>query len=209
MNCPLCDTYLQNRADTSFFKCPCCGAYVKDKTLYIDAAKEKAVYEKHHNDVNDIRYQKFTAPITDLLLENFTPEHLGLDYGCGTGPVIAKMLSDRSYQITCYDPFFYPSEAYLDQQYDFIYSCEVFEHFHQPKQEIQKLLSLLKPGGWLLVMTHIFDEQTRFENWYYRLDHTHVFIYTPKTLNFIASHFNLKVVKLGERLVVFENLVNG
>lgn len=114
-------------------------------------AKEKERYEEHNNVVNDLCYQRFTAPITNLILENYALFHHGLDYGCGTGPVIAKMLAKKGYRIQRYDPFFYPSEDYLRHSYDFIYCCEVFEHFHHPKQEMEKLKKLLKPNGGLFI----------------------------------------------------------
>jgi SAM-dependent methyltransferase len=204
MLCPLCHNELKIKADNEFFVCSRCGAYVKDKAFYIKPTEEKSRYEEHNNDVNDTHYQQFARPVVNLVLENFTPAHPGLDYGCGTGPVIAKMLEDKSYQVTRYDPFFYPDERYLNHRYDFICSCEVFEHFHQPKHEIQKLRALLKPNGWMIVMTHIYTRKIDFKRWYYRKDPTHIFIYTEKTLEYIAEHFNLSVDIFSERLVRFK-----
>ena len=134
MNCTLCGTKLEDRADKFYFICSTCGAYVKDKDFYVSAESEKSRYEEHNNDVNDINYQNFTSPITNTILEKFGPNHLGLDYGCGTGPVITKSIRDRDYNVMLFDPFFYPDESYLNYQYDYIFCCEVFEHFLNPKQ---------------------------------------------------------------------------
>ncbi len=203
MLCPLCDSKLKEKTDAEFFKCSTCGAYVKDKAFHITPDNEKSRYEEHNNDVNDVHYQNFTSPVTNIILEHFTPEHKGLDYGCGTGPVIAKMLKDKSYQINLYDPFFFPDKDYLNHQYDFIYSCEVFEHFHNPKQEIQKLKRLLKPNGWLIIMTLLYHDKIDFINWSYRKDSTHIFIYTKKTLHYIAEKFNFSIEIYDDRLVKF------
>ena len=206
MTCPLCETTLHTKADDYYFICETCGAYVKDKKFYLSKSEEKDRYEQHMNDVNDVRYQQFTSPITHAILEKFTPTHVGLDFGCGTGPVISKLLKESGYQVHLYDPYFFPDEDYLNRQYDYIFSCEVFEHFHHPKEEINKLVQLLKPNGALLIMTHLYDAGKNFKNWYYRNDPTHVFIYTEKTIEFIGGHFNLVIEKQNERMIIFNKL---
>lgn len=202
MKCTLCDTILDKKADEFYFICFTCGAYVKDKKYFVTNKQEKDRYEEHNNDVNNIGYQNFTSPITNAIIENQKKEQLGLDYGCGTGPVISKQLQDKGYIVHLFDPYFYPDLDYLNHQFDYIFSCEVFEHFHQPKQEIEKLVQLLKPEGRLYIMTHIYQTEIDFSNWYYRKDPTHVFIYTMKTVGFIINKHNLAIEKLTDRLVV-------
>lgn len=202
MNCTLCHTPLITKIDYEYLQCTTCGAYVKDETLYFNQEKEKQHYECHNNDVNDIGYQKFTSPITNTILADCTPDTLGLDFGCGKGPVITKQLVDRGYQVKLYDPYFYPDTDYLNHQYDYIFSCEVFEHFYNPLEEIQKLTNLLKSGGLLLVMTHQYTGQQPFDKWYYRKDQTHVFIYTPQTITYIANQFGYDIKTQTERMFV-------
>jgi len=204
MKCTLCDTPLSKKVDEYYFICSTCGAYVMDRKHYIAPLSEKSRYEEHNNDVNNVRYQKFVLPITEEILKNFKPQHKGLDYGSGTGPVITKMLKDKGYNVKMYDPYFHPDESYLNQEYDYIFSCEVFEHFHQPKQEIEKLLNLLKPNGLLLIKTHLYNRKINFKNWYYRQDETHVFIYTAKTMKYIEEKFNLNIIKQDNRIIVMQ-----
>lgn len=204
MNCTLCNTPLSIKTDEYYFSCLNCGAILKDKQFYISAEEEKKRYLLHLNDVNDLGYQKFTSPITNFILLHCKPSHLGLDYGSGTGPVITKCLQDKNFQVKLYDPYFYPDKDYLNYTYDYIFSCEVFEHFYKPKQEIEKLLNLLKNNAYFLIMTHIFNRKTSFEDWYYRKDPTHVFIYTKETIEYIARQYALKIIEQTERLVVFQ-----
>ncbi|MDM1355915.1 class I SAM-dependent methyltransferase [Myroides marinus] len=204
MNCTLCHTPLVNKIDNEYYICSTCEAYLKDEVHYFNSEKEKNHYECHNNDVNDIGYQNFTAPVTNTVLENCTPDMLGLDYGCGKGPVITKQLVEKGYKVNLYDPYFHPDTAYLDSQYDYIFSCEVFEHFYNPLEEIKKLSSILKQRGILIIKTHLYNNQTDFKNWYYRKDLTHVFIYTFKTFEYIAEYFNYEVITLTERLVVLK-----
>lgn len=202
MKCTLCATKLHKTVDEYYHICNTCGAYVKDEKYYLNSREEKERYKEHENDVYDEGYQNFTSPITDAVLENHSAEQLGLDYGSGTGPVISKQLRNQGYQVTLYDPFFHPNEDYLNHRYDYIFSCEVFEHFYEPKQEIEKLLELLKPGGLLYIMTHLYSTDIDFENWYYRNDPTHVFIYTTKTIAFIAKKYQLDIEEMTDRLIV-------
>lgn len=203
MDCPLCLTPLQQAIDAFYFACHDCGALVKHHSHYVSADEERSIYEVHNNDVHDFGYQRFTAPITDAILLRYPPSACGLDYGCGTGPVIATQLWALGYAVTLYDPFFYPDTAYLQRRYDYIFSCEVFEHFYQPRQELQRLVQLLKPGGNLYIMTQLYSPGTPFHNWHYRRDPTHVFIYTRATMEKITRLFPLRLTQLTDRLVVF------
>jgi 2-polyprenyl-3-methyl-5-hydroxy-6-metoxy-1,4-benzoquinol methylase len=202
MKCTLCNTALNTMADEYFFVCDTCGAYVKDKKYYLSPEEEKARYLNHENDIDDEGYKKFTSPITKAILKNQNAEQLGLDYGCGTGPVISKQLRDEGFQVKLYDPFFHPNEDYLNHKYDYIFSCEVFEHFYRPKQEIEKLVQLLNASGRLYIMTHLYNSEIDFAEWYYRYDPTHVFIYTSETIAFIVDKYNLEVEKMTERLLI-------
>lgn len=202
MNCTLCNTVLVDKIDDVYFICSTCHGYVKRNDLFFTAENEKKHYEQHHNDVNDIGYQNFTAPVTNAILKLCKPNTLGLDYGCGKGPVITKQLTEKGYDVHLYDPYFYPDTTYLNYTYDFIFSCEVFEHFYNPFAEITKLHALLKTNGLLFIKTHLYNQQTDFKNWYYRKDLTHVFIYTFKTFGFIALNFGFDLIELSEKLII-------
>ena len=99
MNCTLCGTFLIEKADTDYYICTNCNAYLKCDDLYFNEAEEKNHYEQHNNDVNDAGYKNFTAPVTSTVLEYCSSEMLGLDYGCGKGPVISKQLLEKGFKI--------------------------------------------------------------------------------------------------------------
>ncbi len=204
MNCTLCGSTLIKKKDAYYYDCDICKAIVKDEIYYLIADEEKARYETHNNDVNDIRYQNFTSPITNYVIENFLPEHKGLDFGSGTGPVISSMLMKKNYDIIQYDPFFAPDQNVLNNRFDYIVSCEVFEHFYNPKTEIDRLTSLLKKNGMLLIMTMLYNDQIDFKTWHYRKDPTHVFIYRKETVEYIANEKKLEIVILTDRFIVLK-----
>jgi len=202
MTCPLCNSILNKQIDAHFYDCHTCRAIVKDKKYYLTPSEEKAHYECHNNDVNDVGYQNFTMPITRYVLETCLPTHKGLDFGSGTGPVISSMLEKENYNIIQYDPFFAPDKSVFNTTYDYIISCEVFEHFNTPKLEIDKLISLLNPNGILLIMTLLYNDTIDFKTWYYKNDPTHVFIYRPETITYIAKKKKLQILKLTDRFIV-------
>lgn len=205
MNCTLCCTPLLNKRDEYYYDCSRCKAIVKDDVFYITAEEEKARYESHNNDIHDVRYQEFTSPITNYVLENFTPEHKGLDFGSGTGPVISSMLKKKSYDIVQYDPFFAPDQKIFANKFDYIVCCEVFEHFHNPKMEIERLTSLLEANGTMLIMTMLYNDKIAFKSWNYRNDLTHVFIYRKETIEYLANKNNLDIEIMTNRFIVLKN----
>lgn len=203
MKCTLCGSPLINKLEEQYYDCVTCKAIVKDEAFFLSPKEERARYETHNNDVDDVRYQNFTMPITNHVLEHFLPHHKGLDFGSGTGPVISSMLGKQGYSIVQYDPFFAPDKSLLNNHYDYIVSCEVFEHFYNPKTEIDQLVSILNTNGMLLIMTDVYNDQIDFSTWYYRNDPTHVFIYRRETIEYIARQNKLEVDVLTDRLVVF------
>ena len=75
-----------------------------------------------------------------------------------------------------------PGRDALQRDYDVITLSEVAEHLFEPAVEFERLGRLLKPGGWLGVMTCFQTDDTSFARWHYRRDPTHVVFYRSKDL---------------------------
>lgn len=164
---------------------------------------EKKRYLEHNNDVNDPGYRKFARPIADYITGNFSPGiSEGLDFGAGTGPVISRLLEERGFRISLYDPFFHPRKESLERKYDFIIASEVIEHFKNPYAEFKLLESLLKSPGSLAARTHLLSEGEAFEDWYYRKDPTHVFFYRQKTLEWLKEEFNFRSLSVDGKIII-------
>ncbi|MGL5532344.1 MAG: 2-polyprenyl-3-methyl-5-hydroxy-6-metoxy-1,4-benzoquinol methylase, partial [Plesiomonas shigelloides] len=56
-----------------------------------------------------------------------------------------------------------------------------------PAQEFALLRSLVRPGGWLALMTCFQTDDSRFANWSYRRDPTHVVFYKAETFMTLAQ----------------------
>ncbi len=157
-NCPLCNgsgELFYRHKKRLYYQCSTCHGIYVDKELIPTPEAEKIRYEEHNNDVENEGYLNFVSPITSTILSKHTQTQKGLDFGAGTGPVIASVLEDNNYSIDLYDPFFHNLPALLTKTYDYIVCCEVIEHFHQPKVEFELLSKLLKPKGKLYCFTDI------------------------------------------------------
>lgn len=208
MKCTLCSGetepfYYYEKEARQYHRCPNCRAILMDKKDYPTPEEEIHRYESHNNDVEDPRYQNFVSPLVEKITQRFKPEHLGLDFGSGTGPVITKMLSDQGYKLNLFDPFFDNHPEVLREKYDYIVSCEVIEHFHKPYQEFHNLKSMLKPEGALFLKTDVYTEDTDFHAWYYKSDETHVFFYHPKTFEWIKQEFEFSELEIDGRHITF------
>ena len=189
--CPLCrgsNTSKFLKADgKQYWRCPTCQLTYLEAAGWPTRDAERRHYLSHENHVDDAGYRKFLSRLATPLLERLPPASDGLDYGCGPGPALAHMLRQAGHQVALYDPFFRPDEAPLAATYAFVTCTEVAEHFHAPAREFERLCQLLRPGGWLGIMTCFQTDDASFAAWHYRRDPTHVVFYKCETLAFVAG----------------------
>jgi len=204
MDCTFCHTPLHQKADEVFFICTNCGAYVKNSALFLSAEAEKNRYDLHGDSKMDEGYLRFTQPLIDSILSLVPAPKKGLDYGCGRQPALPNLLEEKAYSIALYDPYYFPDKKVLNETYDFIYCCEVVEHFHEPALEFEKLMQWLQPGGYLFIMTMLYDGKTDFTKWHYRRDPTHVFIFTEKTIGYLCEKYALRIHARKDRLIILQ-----
>ena len=103
------------------------------------------------------------------------------------------MMQEAGHLCDGYDPLFANHGSALNQRYDFVTCTEVVEHFHEPRKEFDQLVRLLRPGGWLAVMTSWYPPEDQFLEWHYRRDPTHVCFYSPRTFQWLSQHYDLEL----------------
>ncbi len=192
--CPLCainhtTQLLPELLGDQYFHCPKCDLRFLNSKYRLNSEDEKKRYLTHNNDVNDPGYQNFVAPLYQEIRKRAQPLARGLDFGAGPGPVIADLLQKDGFRISLYDPYFWPHPDLLNDQYDFVFACEVIEHLYDPHLEFKRMKSCLKIHGFLGLMTHVYDETIDFASWYYRKDPTHVAFYSKETFAWIKEHY--------------------
>lgn len=171
----------------NYLRCKTCTATFLDPRQFPSRDHEYVHYLHHQNHPDDPGYRRFLSKLAVPLLERLPPASRGLDYGCGPGPALAAMLCEVGHEVALYDPFFQPDPAPLGRVHDFVTCTETAEHFHRPAEEFARLMSLVRPGGWLAIMTCFQTNDARFANWHYRKDPTHVVFYHENTLRHLAA----------------------
>jgi SAM-dependent methyltransferase len=189
--CPVCRAAkpvpFANVDGRAYWACETCQARFLEPEQHPSPEDELARYRQHRNCVDDPRYRRFLSNLAVPLLERLAPGLRGLDYGCGPGPALAAMLEEAGHDMALYDPYFHPDPAALERTYDFITCSETAEHFHRPAEEFERLGAMLRPGGWLGLMTCFQTDDARFAGWHYRKDPTHVVFYREATMHTIAA----------------------
>ena len=121
MICPLCQNpgqlfYIHKR-DT-YYDCMNCRGLFRPQEHFPNDEAERSRYLEHNNDVHDKKYQQFVSPVVQAVINNYGPEHIGLDFGAGTGPVVSMLLEAKGYNIKKYDPYFHNHPEFLKLKYD-------------------------------------------------------------------------------------------
>ena len=207
--CPLCENSSCNLfhqdSRRSYYQCPRCQLVFADRSSLLSAQDELAQYQLHNNDVNDAGYRQFLQRLATPLLAALPATGLyGLDFGCGPGPLLAKMLSEAGQRMAVWDPYFAADNAVLQQQYDFISCSEAIEHFVNPAQEWALWLRLLKPGGTLAIMTKRYTTADAFANWHYKLDPTHVSFFCDHTFAYLAQRDGFRLQMAAKDVVILQ-----
>ncbi len=191
--CPLCcsaDTeyYLSDRRD--YFYCTECDLIFVPESFHLSQTDEKAEYDKHENDLNDAGYLKFLNRTIDPLKHALEKGQIGLDFGCGPAPLLAKTLTEAGFPTAYYDLYYFNDSQLLTKQYDFITCTEVIEHIKNPIEMLSLFQNLLAPSGTIAIMTKRVKDKTSFATWHYKNDPTHICFYSEKTFNWVAQRFS-------------------
>ncbi|TCO08380.1 class I SAM-dependent methyltransferase [Natronoflexus pectinivorans] len=210
MTCPLCknqeSTSFIGINDILFWKCPSCYLIYKDQSFHPTPNEEELRYNHHHN---NSECEGYVDSLNQALepSRNYIDKHMvGLDFGCGPEPVLAKMLEETSAECYHYDPIFFPELP--DERLDFVISTETFEHFSHPSQELNLITSLLIPSGILTVMTHRWKDDTNLADWWYMRDQTHVCFFHDKTFEYICKKYGFSTeYDDGDKVIILRKII--
>ena len=195
--CPLCHCEAVEHFHTDkrrdYLQCRRCALVFVPVDQLPSPAQERAEYDKHQNDADDEGYRRFLSRLCEPLVAQMPAGSSGLDFGCGPGPTLHLMLVEAGMNMAIYDPLYFPDEAALEQQYDFICATEVFEHLHQPGETIAMLLERLNNGGLLAVMTKRVLDREAFSRWHYKNDPTHVCFFAEHSFQWLADKHGLEL----------------
>lgn len=201
--CPLCEAESASlfhqdqtkRSQREYYRCSDCYLVFVPSSFFLPPELEKAEYDLHENALEDAGYGRFLNRFWQPLSSKLKEQSSILEFGCGPGPLLAKMMTAEGHEVSLYDHFYYPDKEVLKpRSYDVVTATEVFEHLHQPKQVLESCLSWVKPEGWLAIMTKLVTDQAAFAYWHYKNDMTHVIFFSEETFAWIAKQYGLTAV---------------
>ncbi len=204
--CPLCDSEQVSHYHTdkyrAYWQCQRCKLVFVGNDSLLKTEDEKSFYDLHENDIYDERYRRFLSRVADPICSRVPANAQGLDFGCGPGPALAHMLKEAGMQMSLYDIYYFPDEAPLQQQHDFMVSTEVIEHIYDPDTVWKSWLKLVKPGGWIGLMTKMVKDVDAFAKWHYKNDFTHVRFYSRSTFQYLAERDKLELEFIGNDVIL-------
>lgn len=203
-NCPVCG----NKRITTIaggielLYCKTCGLYSKDKKAFLSPIDEFHRYEKHSALVDD-HYVSMMMGFVNKAILPYIKEGNAIDYGSGKTGVIKQVLETNGFNCASFDPYFDNHEEVLRNTYDLVVATEVVEHFQDVIIEWKKMVALMKPKGYMSIMTQFAKDD--LSDWWYLRDSTHYHFYQERTFDYIAKNLGLIVVYTdGLSRVVFQ-----
>jgi len=216
MRCPLCTSsahfFFEKRKPLTptkqYFECDTCSLIFLDPAHHLPIDAEKKIYQNHNNSIEHEGYVAFLYRLITPLLHHIPKGSHGLDFGSGPGPTLHTLLERHGMKMDIYDPYFSPQEKLLLTQYDFVTATEVIEHFCSPEKSFALLHKLLRPKGYLALMTQVVKEKESFATWWYHQDPSHVSFYQDKTFEWLADSFTWNLIRPAETVVLFQKKEN-
>ncbi|MEM9542561.1 MAG: methyltransferase domain-containing protein [Cyanobacteria bacterium P01_E01_bin.42] len=211
LKCKICETethlffkaVILEKYEVDYFQCPNCGFIQTENPYWLEEAYIQPIAKSDHGLIaRNIYLAKYTA---NIIFNLFNQEKKFLDFGSGYG-LFVRLMQDLGLDFYGYDPFcqnIFSSErtvTTLQEQYELIVAFEVFEHFLDPLQEVEKLLKISEN---ILFSTEILpeDNPTPDRWYYYALDEgQHISLFTVSSLEIMAEKFNLNLYSNGKFL---------
>ncbi len=208
MYCPLCADKQTQPYHTDqkrdYWQCHTCRLVFVPKEQHLNAAQEKVEYDLHQNNPDNPGYRTFLSRLFLPIKDKQRPPALGLDFGCGPGPALAKMFEEAGYTMQVFDKFYANDPGVLTKNYDFITCTEVVEHLSEPGEILDSLFAIIKPGGWLGIMTKLVIDKTAFSRWHYKNDLTHISFFSRDTFEWLAGRWQCSLEFFGKDVILLQ-----
>ncbi|VVB88347.1 Methyltransferase domain protein [uncultured archaeon] len=173
-------------------RCPVCDLIFVPGNFHLLPEEEAARYRLHENTLSSEGYVRTFLEKIAIINQHCPYVRSVLDYGCGPEPVLAELLKRNGLECDIYDPYFFP--AFPGKRYDLVISIEVFEHFRDIREELNKIRSILGQRGFLAVGTSLHDSVGNFGDWWYASDPTHISFFGKRTFDWIAKTFGFRII---------------
>jgi SAM-dependent methyltransferase len=174
--------------------------------FHLSPEAEKERYDFHSHSLEDSGYRNFLNRLFQPLEKILPSGARGLDFGCGRTPTLSVLFEDAGLACDNYDLHYADDPAVLEKQYDFLTCSETMEHFKNPRAEFERFLRLVKPGGWIGIMTQLRDSAPPFDKWFYKDDATHLCFFSQKSFQWLEKTHDLKLESHSGGVMIFQCL---
>jgi len=175
----------------------CCLIFVPAE-YHLTPDEEKQRYSLHQNSGDNKQYVTYLSKIADEVLDLADLPLTICDFGSGKEHVLTDILSSRGATCQAHDPL-YGMVAQRHGEFDIIVACESFEHFRNPRHDLDLMGRLLKPAGFVYVRTRLHDEVEDISAWWYAKDPTHISFFCGKTMETVAEVLGKRIVMTNGR----------
>jgi hypothetical protein len=181
-----------------------------DEPIWIEDAYSNVITS---TDIGLLNRNIYLVKETKTIIDScFSEAKVMLDYAGGYG-VYVRLMRDEGYNfyrqdVYCENIFAktFDIENLKEKQFDIVTAFEVLEHFVNPLQEIEKVLSYAETAIFSTVLIPKNDND--LPNWWYLATETgqHVAFYSEKAMLFIAKKFNKNYYCRNGNLHVFTSI---
>ncbi len=216
-NCSICNnkrhlifsTKILNKYIVDYFKCEVCEFIQTEEPYWLSESYHNAIASMDVGLVN--RNLLFSDIGKKIIVQNFNYQNIFLDYAGGYG-LFVRLMRDKGFNfyrqdIYCENIFainFDLQDLQASQKFELVTAFEVFEHLTNPLLEIEKIFNFSES---ILFSTELKPEISikSTKDWWYFVPETgqHISLYSLKTLNMIALHFNCNFYTNGTTLHLF------
>ncbi|MBI3520533.1 MAG: class I SAM-dependent methyltransferase [Bacteroidetes bacterium] len=202
MTCKICNSptkqlfekIILNKYKTFYHKCTSCDFIQTDEPVWIEEAYSNVITS---TDIGLLNRNIYLVKETKIIIDACFPEaKVMLDYAGGYG-VYVRLMRDEGYNFYRQDAYCenifaktFDIETIKDTRFDIVTAFEVLEHFVNPLQEIEKVLSYAETAIFSTVL--IPENDNDLPNWWYLATETgqHVAFYSEKSMNYIAKKYH-------------------
>ncbi|MCX6138976.1 MAG: class I SAM-dependent methyltransferase [Ignavibacteriales bacterium] len=197
--------------DVMYYRCIRCGFVQTEEPFWLDEAYASPINREDVGLLN--RNILFSHYVAIILSAAFDKHELFLDYAGGYG-VFTRLMRDAGFDFLWHDPYtknifaegceFQPETQRVIEA---VTCFESFEHFVEPLQEIEKILSCSKS---VLFSTTFLPEPLPDPGtwWYYGREHgQHVSFYTKSACASLARKCGLRFYSFGEIHVLTDRVM--
>jgi len=201
-SCPLCrfpETVHYGQGGGRLFVCCCrCKLVFAPPHFHPTPAVERERYALHDNTAQNKGYVRYLQGVARVVERTLPPPAHVLDCGCGEHRVLETILAKRGFIVDGYDPLYGYTPA-NPAKFNGVVLCEVVEHFRAVWQEFTRVDQWCAPGAMIYIKTQPVVDPEMFSRWWYVADPTHLSLYAPETLAWIAEHYGWRPVERVDR----------